>query len=90
MEKQAKYELMQKVTRELEDLKNSQTAILKKVSQVEADNINLNDRELEKTLTELHGVLAENLEKIEAVYSNYQDKAGQFATANRLTEAALA
>jgi hypothetical protein len=37
MEKLQKLELMDKILRELEDLKSSQTAVLKKVSQIEAD-----------------------------------------------------
>jgi mRNA-degrading endonuclease RelE of RelBE toxin-antitoxin system len=54
MDKLQKLELMDKVVRELEDLKNSQVSILKKLSQIEADNITLNVSLLEKKLPDLH------------------------------------
>ncbi len=41
MEKLQKLELMDKILRELDDLKNSQTAVLKKLAQIEVDNITL-------------------------------------------------
>ncbi|MEJ7682295.1 MAG: hypothetical protein WKG06_31480 [Segetibacter sp.] len=48
MEKLQKLELMDKILRELDDLKNSQTAVLKKLAQIEADNITLGVGLLEK------------------------------------------
>jgi len=41
MDKRQQLELIDKVQRELDDLKNSQTSILKKVSQIAAHNITL-------------------------------------------------
>ena len=41
MEKMQKLQMMDKILRELDDLKSSQTSVLKKVSQIEAENINL-------------------------------------------------
>ena len=41
MEKMQKLQLMDKILRELDDLKNSQTSVLKKVTQIETENINL-------------------------------------------------
>jgi hypothetical protein len=54
MEKLQKLELMDKILRELEDLKNSQTSVLKKVAQIEADNITLGVALLDKRLPDLH------------------------------------
>jgi hypothetical protein len=54
MEKLEKLGLMDKVLRELDDLKNSQTSILKKLSQIEADNINLGIDLLDKKLPDIH------------------------------------
>ncbi|HEX8277476.1 MAG TPA: hypothetical protein VF540_02230 [Segetibacter sp.] len=54
MEKLQKLELMDKILRELEDLKNSQTSVLKKVAQIEADNITLGVSLLDKKLPDLH------------------------------------
>jgi mRNA-degrading endonuclease RelE of RelBE toxin-antitoxin system len=50
MEKLEKLALMDKVLRQLDDLKNSQTSLLKKLSQIEADNINLGASLLDKKL----------------------------------------
>ncbi len=41
MDKTEKLHLMEKILRELDDVVNSQTSLLKKVSQLEAENINL-------------------------------------------------
>ena len=44
MDKAKKFELMNKIVRELEDLQNSQTALITKIGQIEVDNMNgLND-----------------------------------------------
>jgi hypothetical protein len=54
MENLQKLEMMDKILRQLEDLKNSQTAVLKKLTQIEADNITLGVGLLEKKLPDLH------------------------------------
>ena len=41
MDPKQRLALMDKIIRELDDLKNSQTSVLKKIAQIEADNINL-------------------------------------------------
>ena len=41
MDKIEKMHMMDKMVRELEDVKNSETSLLKKIAQLEADNINL-------------------------------------------------
>lgn len=48
MGKLEKLDLMDKILREFEDLRNSQTSILKKISKIEADNINLGVKLLEE------------------------------------------
>lgn len=54
MDKVEHLKLMDKVLRELEDLQSSQTTVLKKVSQVEAHNINLGVESLQDKLPDLH------------------------------------
>jgi hypothetical protein len=73
MEKLEKLEMMDKILRELDDLKNSQTSVLKKVSQIEAENITLGVALLDKKLPDLHeevdssvGIVAELLEEFQA------------------------
>jgi hypothetical protein len=46
--------LMDKIIRELNDLQNSQTSVLKKIAQVEADNINLGSDILGDGLPGIH------------------------------------
>ena len=41
MDKLEKKRMMEKMLRELEDILNSQTSLLKKIAQLEAENINL-------------------------------------------------
>ncbi|RYE29288.1 MAG: hypothetical protein EOP48_32730 [Sphingobacteriales bacterium] len=54
MDKIEKLKLMDKILRELEDLQSSQTAVLKKVSQIEAHNISLGLQSLQDKLPNLH------------------------------------
>lgn len=54
MDKIEKLKLMDKILRELEDLQSSQTAVLKKVSQIEAHNITLGLQSLQDKLPNLH------------------------------------
>ena len=53
MDKRQQLDLMDKVQRELDDLKNSQTSVLKKVSQIAAHNITLGVDLLESKLPDL-------------------------------------
>ncbi len=54
MDKIEKMHMMDKMIRELEDITNSQTSLLKKISQIEAENINLGNSILEKKLPDIH------------------------------------
>ena len=45
-----KFGLMEKIVHELEDLRNSQQAIMQKLGKIEVDNIELGDKRLEKVL----------------------------------------
>jgi hypothetical protein len=50
MDKIRKFELMEKIVHELEDLKNSQQAIITKLAKIEVDNFDLANKRLEKDL----------------------------------------
>lgn len=54
MQVKEKVNLMDKILRELDDVVNSQTSVLKKIAQIEADNINLGDDSLADTLPDIH------------------------------------
>ena len=64
MDKMEKLNTMNKILRELEDISNSATALLKKIAQVETENINLGNKLLEERIPDVFehtdGVLTES------------------------------
>jgi len=54
MQVKEKITLMDKILRELDDVINSQKSVLKKIAQIEADNINLGEASLADTLPDIH------------------------------------
>ena len=64
MDKMEKLNSMNKILRELEDINNSATALLKKIAQVETENINLGNKLLEEKIPDVFehtdGVLTES------------------------------
>jgi hypothetical protein len=72
MDKLEKVELMDKILNEFEDLRNSQTSVLKKISKIEADNINLGVGLLEKNLPEMWQNVNSNLELVAALEEEFQ------------------
>ena len=80
--------LMEKIIRELDDLKNSQTSVLKKISQVEADNINLNSEVLSNGLPEIHEEVDDALTKASALLDQFTEYKNKFEQDNQqsLTE----
>lgn len=86
MDKTEKLHLMEKILRELDDVANSQTSLLKKVAQLEAENINLGNRLLEKQLPEIHSKADDALNaaiKLQAEFTESKDK---FIKDNKLDE----
>ena len=71
MDKRQKLELMDKVQRELDDLKNSQTSVLKKLSQIAAHNITLGIDLLDDKLPDLE-------EKVNATLTTTTDLSEAF------------
>ncbi|MGA0559746.1 hypothetical protein ACO2Q8_24000 [Larkinella sp. VNQ87] len=84
MDKAQKFELMNKIVRELEDLQNSQTALINKISQIEVDNMNLNDSFLEKQLGDMHAKIADNVDAVKDIFSHFEGTRDDFAKANNL------
>ena len=86
MEKMEKLAMMNKIIRELEDVHNSSTALLKKIAQVETENINLGNKLLEQKIPDvfehMNGVLTESSALVEE-FSIYRDN---FVTENKLDE----
>lgn len=86
MDPRQQLNLMDKISRELDDLKNSQTSVLKKISQIEADNINLGLNILEEKLPEIHEEVDDAVEKISALQDQFTEKRDEFAKDNPLSE----
>ena len=82
--------LMDKIIRELDDLKNSQTSVLKKITQIEADNINLNSDVLSDGLPDLHEEVDDGLQKVSELHEKFSEYRNKYANDNQaaLTELA--
>jgi hypothetical protein len=86
MDKMQKLQLMDKILRELDDLKNSQTSVLKKVSQIETENINLGAGVLEKELPNLYENVDKGIEYVSALTEKFQAYRDKFSTDHKLEE----
>ncbi len=80
-----KFGLMEKIVNELEDLKNSQQAIITKLTKIEVDNIDLGDKRLEKDLPDMHQRVAENLDTITAILEDFAVQTAQYSNKNNIT-----
>lgn len=78
MDKLKKFDLMEKITHELEDLKNSQTAIVQKIGKIEIDNFELNNKTLDRILPVMHQNVADNLDKIAEILQDFEDTKNNF------------
>ena len=86
MEKIDKMHMMDKMIRELEDITNSQTSLLKKISQLEADNINLGNSLLDKRLPDIHEKVDQALTEVTAVREEFTEVRDKFVKDNKLDE----
>ena len=89
MDKLQKFELMNKIVRELEDLQNSQTALITKMGQIEVDNMNgLNDKYLEDNLSDMHAKIARNVDAITEIFAHFERQRDDYAEKNSAAIAA--
>ena len=79
-----KFGLMEKIVHELEDLKNSQQAIITKLSKIEVDNIELGDKRLEKDLPDMHQRVADNLDTIAAILEDFANQTDRYSDKNNV------
>ena len=84
MDKLKKFDLMEKITHELEDLKNSQTAIVQKIGKIEIDNFDLNNKTLERVLPEMHQNVADNLDKIAEILEDFEAAKNDYGKDNNI------
>ncbi|MES2455261.1 MAG: hypothetical protein V4594_06970 [Bacteroidota bacterium] len=79
-----KFELMEKIVRELEDLQHSQQAIIQKIGKIEVDNIDLGDKRLDTDLPDMHQRVADNLDTIVGILEYFADKTQNFGDKNNV------
>ena len=86
MDKREKLHSMEKMLRELDDIVNTQTSLLKKVTQLEADNINLGNNLLDKQLPEIHSKADETLNIASTLQEQFTEAKDKFIKDNKLDE----
>ena len=86
MQTREKITLMDKVLRELDDVINSQTSVLKKIAQIEADNINLSDDALSDSLPDIHEHVDAALSATTELQSKFKDIRDDFVSKNPVQE----
>jgi GTP-dependent phosphoenolpyruvate carboxykinase len=89
MDKIEKYKTLEKILREIEDLKNSETAVIKKIGQIEAENMNVNIQDLEKSISSIYDGAYKNLENIEGLYNSFTETVSEFKSKNNITDEML-
>lgn len=84
MDKLKKFGLMEKIVHELEDLKNSQQAIIVKLTKIEVDNMELGNKRLEKDLPDMHQRVTDNLDSIAGILEDFATQTETFSDANNI------
>jgi len=80
-----KFGLMEKIVHELEDLKNSQQAIITKLTKIEVDNMELGDKKLEKELPDMHQRVSDNQDTIAVLLEDFAGQTDTFSNKNNIT-----
>ncbi len=79
MDSHHKMQILDKMVRELDDIVNSQTSLLKKIAQLEADNINLGDKVLESRLPDIHSHVDDALTDATTLQTEFKAIRDKFA-----------
>ena len=86
MNNREKLAVMDKIIRELDDLVNSQTSVLKKIGQIEAENINLGDKFLDDKLPDVFEEVDAALTQATAIQTEYTERRDAFVKEYKLDE----
>lgn len=81
-----KKSMMDKMIRELEDVSNSQASLLKKIAQLEADNINLGNATLNQHLPDIHEKVDERITEINTLLQAFTADRDKFVAENPVME----
>ena len=77
---------MEKIVRELEDLKRSEQAVLEKIGKIEVDNIDLGDGRLEKALPDIYQRTAENSDAVTELLTSFAERTDDFGDKNNVDQ----
>ncbi|PRD57316.1 hypothetical protein [Sphingobacterium gobiense] len=84
MDKLKKFDLMEKIARELEDVRNSQQAVLEKIGKIEVDNMELGDKLIESKMPDIYQRTAENADSIREILESFQEKTEEYSEKNNI------
>nr|WP_067059109.1 hypothetical protein [Mucilaginibacter sp. L294] len=85
MDKIRKFELMEKIVHELEDLKNSNQALIQKIAKIEVDNMDLGNKRIEKDLPDMHQRIADNLDTIASILEDFATQTDEYSNKNNIS-----
>jgi hypothetical protein len=86
MDNQQKLAVINKIIRELEDINNSSTSLIKKIGQVEAENINLGNKILEDKIPDIYFKMDGVLTDMTSLITEFTEFRDSFVTENKLNE----
>lgn len=86
MDKLKQFDLMEKISRELEDVRNSQQAVLEKIGKIEVDNMELGDKVIESKIPEIYQRTADNSDAIREILDSFKQKTDEFGEKNNVTK----
>jgi hypothetical protein len=75
---------MEKISHELEDLKNSQVAVLNKIAKIEIDNMELNNKKLEGKLPDMHQSAADMVDNIQEILADFESIKSSYESKNNI------
>ncbi|PRD45456.1 hypothetical protein [Sphingobacterium haloxyli] len=84
MDKLKKFDLMAKIVRELEDVRNSQQAVLEKIGKIEVDNMELGDKLIESKMPDIYQRTADNADSIREILESFQEKTEEYSEKNNI------
>lgn len=86
MDNSQKLNAINKIIRELEDIGKSSTALLKKIAQVEAENINLGNKLIEDKIPDIYFKMDDVLSQTSKLAEEFGEFRDAFALKNKPSE----
>lgn len=90
MDNQQKLAAINKILRQLDDISNSSTSLLKKIAQAEVENINLGNKIIEEKIPDLYFKMDALLTDTAALVAEFTEFRDSFITDNNLGEGSQA